>query len=162
MSRLLKETFFLSLSVLLSQLGQLHTALGQFWEDSRARTTLNAWVYAEARGRGQCCLMLGRRLQTLWSNETLGQNTLLPPRSSPCAPLLFGSCACSGYFMTPVHSNTLSNSYWQENQLPCSDFRNYAKIGREMPVRVVLVIIRLFISILNIFSMYMSSWLHKS
>lgn len=87
----------------LPQLGQLRMALRQFWEDTHVRTTVNAWVYAESEARGQCwpgsrkkaadsnsslsCLFLF----SWWSNEILGQNTLLPPGSSPCAPLLFGS-----------------------------------------------------------------------
>lgn len=149
-------------------------ALRKFWEDTCVRTTLNAWVCAEMEARGQCqpggwhckeaadpnsglsCLFLF----SWWSSETLGKNTLLPPRSSPCAPLLFGTLVRAvGTLWLLFIQIHYPIPLWQDNQLPWSDFRNYAKIGRNAdPVGVFLVIIRLFISIFPIFSKYMSSW----
>lgn len=110
MSCLPEETYLPSLSAprfshLPNAGGQPHTAHKQFGEDTRVGTTPNAWGSAGAEAGGQCSPWgaegaadastgLSRPFRIpAWSDETLGQNKLLPPGSSPRVPLLLGSPA---------------------------------------------------------------------
>lgn len=146
MSRLPEETYLPSLSAprfsrLLNTGGQLHMAHERFGEDTRVGTTLNAWGSAGAEAGGQCSPWsaegaadartgLSRPLRIpAWRDESLGQNKLLPPGSSPCVPPLLGSpvyVVCTSWllimqigYMAPIgrKTNYPGVTYWNDAKI---------------------------------------------
>lgn len=148
MSCLLKETYSLSLSAFLSVSAQRWpVAHGSQAVRRRCPCESNAKGLRLHRSWGQ------RAIQTLqapapafhvpFTSHSKATRLLVkaasfflpqsgqPSRSS--SPWI--SCVCGVCFMALDHANMLYRSYWQEDRLPWSHLRNYAKISRKMPFR---------------------------